>query len=574
MAGMARLPPLYPAHPGGDTARVSESAESQPGYAGESTRTRVETCGYACRCGERHTVRLHRVIDAASDGELARAFRRGELNRAACPYCGASDAVQVSVLLHDPVARRLWLVLPDGLRHRELEERAALWRRLAEDGVAAPRYVLEAEVVFGVEALPPEQLNTQGEAVPDPPRLPLGSTVVPDPQPAPLLLDERRAKTRALPAAPRPEPKAPAVPDPHRAAVDRWLAEREGPQALLAEQEVVLCAALSATAREPLVDGGVELRLQLHRMPSYPLLALVATVPATAGGRATAVYAPLELGRAAHRAVLDRLGRGFQVRFELFDEDYQPVTSLVLSAPLEENAGHLFREAKLALQKLPASARDFRAAQQAFAAPDYDRLGRIQVDFPTARGRLESARAVRRALGEVARWTEPAGEAYLLEIRSFPLSAWKALRGEVVRRALELGLHARRALVERALKEAGVTTPWAAVLKRQVRAFVQLLAEGRCDLDAEETAENWRLLGSECHLAGVEVPPEARASAQRAMSLSAVGRAESAVEGTVQLGAGDVELLDALPDGAPPRSASRPMGHDEGDTDPGGAPPS
>lgn len=547
---------------------VSESMQSERGYAGASTRTRSETRSYACRCGERHPVRLHRAIDAATDGELARAFRRGELNRTACPRCGASDAVQVSVLLHDPDARRLWLVLPDGLRHRELEERAALWRRLADDGAAAPRYVLDVEVVFGTEALPSETRT----AIPTtaPAAQPVAEPA-PEGDPAPLLLDERRIKTEAPITATRPEAKAHVVPDPHSAAVDRWVAEREGPQALLAEQEVVLCAALPDAEREPFLGGAVELRLQLHRMPSYPLLALVAVAPATEGARPTAVYAPLELGRAAHRAVLERLARGFQVRFELFDEDYRPVASLALAAPLEENAVHLFREAKLALQKLPAKARDFRAAQEAFAAPDYDRLGRVQVDFPTARGRLDSASTLRRALGEVARWTEPAGEAYLIEIRSYSLGAWRALRGEVVRRALEFGLHARRALVERALGEAGVTTPWATVLKRQVRAFLQLLAEGRCDLDAEQTAENWRLLGSECHMAGVEVPAEARSSAQRAITLSAAGRVSTggAVEGTVQLDAGDLELVDEEPTEDAPSSTSRGARHEDGDTDPG-----
>ena len=45
------------------------------------------------------------------------------------------------------------LVLPDGLRHRELAERAALFTALADDGVAPPSYVLAPEVVFGAAGL-------------------------------------------------------------------------------------------------------------------------------------------------------------------------------------------------------------------------------------------------------------------------------------------------------------------------------------------------------------------------------------------------------------------------------------
>ena len=43
--------------------------------------------------------------------------------------------------------------LPDGLRHRELQERAALYAALADDGVAPPAYVLEPQVVFGAAGL-------------------------------------------------------------------------------------------------------------------------------------------------------------------------------------------------------------------------------------------------------------------------------------------------------------------------------------------------------------------------------------------------------------------------------------
>ena len=77
----------------------------------------------------------------------------GTLNRVRCPSCDARAEVQLPIVYHDGEQQRLVLVLPDGLRHRELHERAALFAQLAADGVAPPAYVLEPAVVFGPAGL-------------------------------------------------------------------------------------------------------------------------------------------------------------------------------------------------------------------------------------------------------------------------------------------------------------------------------------------------------------------------------------------------------------------------------------
>src|SRR5262249_53527939 len=108
---------------------------------------------FACTCGERFAVEVWRAVDARRDPEVARELCAGKLNRAHCPACNADFAVQVTLVYHDPIGERLVLVLPDGLRHRELEERGRLYLRLASDGAAAPEYVRRFEVVFGFEEL-------------------------------------------------------------------------------------------------------------------------------------------------------------------------------------------------------------------------------------------------------------------------------------------------------------------------------------------------------------------------------------------------------------------------------------
>src|SRR6266511_3021129 len=121
-------------------------------YAGRSASTRKERVVYSCACGERFPVDVHRAVEAGHAEEVRR-LAEGTLNRVRCPQCGTSSDVQVPVLFHDGGAARLILVLPEGLRHRELAERAALFAALAEDAAVPPPYVLTPDVVFGAAGL-------------------------------------------------------------------------------------------------------------------------------------------------------------------------------------------------------------------------------------------------------------------------------------------------------------------------------------------------------------------------------------------------------------------------------------
>ncbi|MCU1283478.1 MAG: Methyltransferase type 11, partial [bacterium] len=121
-------------------------------YAGRTASTRIERVTYSCPCGERFAAEVWRAVDARDEAEAKRLYD-GTLNQVRCPSCEARAEVQVPVVFHDAAHERLVLVLPDGLRHRELAERAALFTQLAEDGVAPAAYVLEPAVVFGAAGL-------------------------------------------------------------------------------------------------------------------------------------------------------------------------------------------------------------------------------------------------------------------------------------------------------------------------------------------------------------------------------------------------------------------------------------
>lgn len=133
-------------------------AEGHETFAGQAGATRREPLVVRCPCGASHTVEAVRGVDAAADPELARALRDPapgtRLNEFACPVTGAAFALDLPIVYHDPGGQVFALVLPEGARHRELDERAALWAELASDRrQPPPAYVRAFEVVFGPSGL-------------------------------------------------------------------------------------------------------------------------------------------------------------------------------------------------------------------------------------------------------------------------------------------------------------------------------------------------------------------------------------------------------------------------------------
>jgi hypothetical protein len=516
-------------------------------YAGRSILTRKQRVVYSCACGDRFVAEVHRAVDA-SDADESRRLVDGSLNRVRCPSCAAVADVQVSVVYHDGPAGRLVLVLPEGLRHRELHERAELMATLADDGVPPPDYVLAPSVVFGATGLR-ALFAALGSGVPRP--LPTddktGVTELasdrnhPSLALLPSLRDEETPVPRARPSWLHPvdERRHDAdahgrmqVPDPRSAVTERWIAGREGPAAFLVEDRVLVCASLPPAALEAFVAGYVELRAQLHRLPSYPLLSLtlLALDPPTGAARprpeeARLLTVPLDVARAAHRVVLEALARRCIFALDLYDSQYLPVVAHEVQASLEENVRRLVSEAKDALDRLAPATRSFERARAQFLSPGYDRLGRTPIDLPEPGDPLDRPGLVRTALSSVARWSEANAEAYLVEIRSLPLPEWRQLRGRVVRRALDVGIAVPRPLVERSAKEHGAPLPsWSELLELQIKRFTEVAARLKPnDLSATEEADNWELLLRECSLAGVLVDDQVRKLAQQSLMRARAG---------------------------------------------------
>jgi hypothetical protein len=471
-------------------------------YDGPSARTRKGPIVYSCPCGERFAGEVYLAVDS-DDAPAVEQLCNGTLNRVRCPSCGLASEVHVAVMFHDRATPNLLLVLPESLRHRELAERAILFQTLAADHRPAPLYVLEPEVVFGAAGL--------RASLAPPPRsgdfTPVTAAVLPS------LSDAENTPVSDAPTRLRIN-----VPDPRQTVIDRWIATREGPATFIVEDQVLACASLPSEALEYFLTGPIELRLQLHRLPSYPLVAITFVA-----GRGPAVdeqilCVPLDVARAAHRVVLEALGRKGRLTLELYDPDYLPVVAHAVSAPLEENVRRILAEAKDALERLAPATRSFERARALLMAPKYDRLGHTEVDLPVDADTLELPSAVLRALGQVARWSEPSAEAYLLEIRSLPLGLWRATRARVIRRALDSGIAVPKPLVERSAKEHMAPLPsWQELLEIGVRRFAEISSRQRPnDLSAAQEAENWELLLRECAQSGVVVDDSVRAMAQAA----------------------------------------------------------
>jgi hypothetical protein len=583
-------------------------------YAGSSARSRREPIVYRCPCGEHFRAEVHRAVDTG-DREAVKSLLEGKLNTVRCPSCNASADVQVAVLYHDLEAPRLVLVLPDGLRHRELEERARLYESLAADVQPAPLYVLEADVVFGAAGLrailaPPPTAEAFRGTTPTPAQVLHAQAGAPqdrdvthpraaDPE---LVRRSQRPAARAESHAARPEPHAPRaesrpapqeapntspqpilpsstvvhaplgaeaehddeshtrvrmqVPDPRSAMIERWIAGREGPSALLVDDAVLVCAALPPATLECFLaanPGTLELRIQLHRMPSYPVLAVTLVAPQVKsngdGKRPTpedhrVLTVPLDIARAAHRVVLEALGRKTALSVELYDSQYLPVVSHTVEAQLEENVRRLVADARDALDRLAPQSRSFERARTMLFQPGYDRLGRTSIELPDDEHEsLERPGAVLAALAHVARWSEPSAEAYLTEIRSVPLTRWRTVRARIIRRALDIGIAVSRPLVERSAKDSSPLPSWQELLAIQVRRFAEVSARVQPnDLSAAEEAENWDLLLRECALAGVVVDDQVRQ-----LAAASVKRTRAGTGGGVDLRAlGTGELVALL----------------------------
>src|SRR5215470_16122431 len=128
-------------------------ARSEDTAVGAWGVSRNEPIHYRCPCGVLFHATVPTVVNATRDPALADKLRAGMLTRVVCPSCGGGSDVALPVVYHDEAAGKVVLVLPGSLRHRELEERAAFLRALADSDETLPPYAVDFAIVYGGAAL-------------------------------------------------------------------------------------------------------------------------------------------------------------------------------------------------------------------------------------------------------------------------------------------------------------------------------------------------------------------------------------------------------------------------------------
>jgi hypothetical protein len=282
-------------------------------------------------------------------------------------------------------------------------------------------------------------------------------------------------------------------------AVERWIVSREHDLKLADEVGVRLIATVDGRQYTALHGGVVQVRLQMHRLASYPLILVSVANPAAASTEPLVFF--FDIADDADREVLTALAREFAFRLQLFDRDYNPVRETDLSANLADNARFALTAAQEHLESIAADRRSFARATIEWSNPRFDRDGHNDSDLaayrPEVLARLETPAQVRQAVAMVARFSKPAAEEALLLIAGEPMTAWNHTREKVVRRAMSVGLWPGAELAQLAMSLGAAHSRKDLVIRLR-RAFARLVNDPqRNDLRPDDIQENWVALDGE-----------------------------------------------------------------------------
>ncbi len=259
-------------------------------------------------------------------------------------------------------------------------------------------------------------------------------------------------------------------------------------------------------------DLGV--RLQLHRMPSFPIVTIALGSAGALAGEADAGpprWVALHIGHEPDVAVLRALARSFEIELQALDidaADAPPVARARLAPPLAENASAVLAGALDYLKGIPPERRSFSRALSAFEAADHDCLGTGSSHaaglHEAVLDALESPDEVLRACALVKRFSQPTGEDWLIMTRSYPLPRWQSKRRAAVSRAVELGIWPGPVGAQIAVADGLARSRKNLVLVLQ-RHFAATLSRPTHGLDEAAVRDNWKALKAEARALGLPV---------------------------------------------------------------------
>jgi hypothetical protein len=537
------------------------------GYRGAIGRTQTSAVHVTDARGELVAVQVTTSIDATSDPGLVQRLHDETLN-VAWPDGGHPIRITVPVVYHDPAAELLVLVLGDAHRHRELEERIAVLDQLRRDPATVPLYAKDFAVVFGAAGLRAvleqrghrrsaaaelerstrelEQRTGElaaaraeraeraeiealrGDArVGDTDRFELAAARAERAEIEALRGDAPGGDTDRFEVAGAPadagdpgddplttelvELPIDAAGDPGDDALDDAIARLE--TGCDVDRTGVRVVVIAGDQLASGLAGALDVRLVLHRVASYPVIALVLGAPADLRAPAVArlVVVPLDVATEPDRGVLRELGRAFELTVDLVTRGRR-FRRCKLTAPLTDNAAYILRAADDHLRGIAAAGEPhYGAARELVLGPGFDLLGTEHPERAELRddklAQTATAQQLRRALAMARRFSRPAREDYLVCTRGFPLSRWRQRRRDILVRSVAWGLWMGPELAQIAVSE-GLARSRRDLVTKLERGFAGLRHNaGAFDLDADAAADNAAAIADEARALGVELRP-------------------------------------------------------------------
>jgi hypothetical protein len=261
------------------------------------------------------------------------------------------------------------------------------------------------------------------------------------------------------------------------------------------------------------LGGQLDVRVLLHRVRSYPIVAFVLGPPAALRVTSTTQLAviPLDIAADQHRAVLMALARRFELTVDIIVRG-RPIRRVRLTAPLADNVGYILRAAEDHLRALTSSGEgvpSFETARDLVMGAGYDLLGTEHPDAAEFRddklAQLQTAQNLRRAIAMARRFARPSREDYLVCTRGFPLPRWRELRRHVLESAVAWGLWMGPELAQVAVSE-GLARSRRDLVVRLDQGFEKLKRHASAfDIDNDAAEDNYKALAEEARALGVEL---------------------------------------------------------------------
>ncbi len=301
---------------------------------------------------------------------------------------------------------------------------------------------------------------------------------------------------------------------PHDPSVDPWLDRlvASGSSGLAADASGVrLALVVGEGLARGLERGPLDVRVLLHRVATYPVIALIVGPPAAFRTPRPSQLAVLVLDVAADRdrAVLAALAHRFELLVDVVSRGL-PIRRARLAAPLADNLGYIVRAAEDHLRGVDAEGEaSLPRARDLVLGAGFDLLGLEQPDAAEFRDdkltQLETAQQVRRAIAITRKFARPSREDYLVCLRGFPLPRWRELRRRVLERAAAYGLWMGPELAQIAVSE-GLARSRRDLVARLDRAFEALRRHPTAfDLDGDAAEDNGKAIAEEARALGVEL---------------------------------------------------------------------